>query len=84
MRGRTSAGLDGATVVDAAATARLIAAEKPVLLDVAAADVKPADMPAERWRPIHWSRARLGLDAGCRPTCWSRRPRRGLPPAWPS
>ncbi len=55
MRGRTPAGLDGATVVDAAALSALIAADKPVMLDVANADVKPADMPADRWRPIHRS-----------------------------
>ncbi len=55
LRGRTPAALDGATPVDAAALSRLIAAEKPLLLDVAAAEVKPPTMPAERWRPIHRS-----------------------------
>lgn len=54
-RGRTPDGLEGARVLDAAALSALIAAEKPLMLDVAAADVKPADMPAERWRPIHRS-----------------------------
>jgi PQQ-dependent catabolism-associated CXXCW motif protein len=54
MRGRTP-GLDGATVVDAGALSALIATDKPVLLDVANADTKPPDMPADRWRPIHRS-----------------------------
>jgi PQQ-dependent catabolism-associated CXXCW motif protein len=55
MHGRTPASLTGATVVDAAALARLIATDKPLLLDVAAAEVKPPDLPAERWRPVHRS-----------------------------
>jgi PQQ-dependent catabolism-associated CXXCW motif protein len=53
--GRTPAGLTGATVLTAPALARLIADEKPLVLDVAVADVKPPGLPAERWRPIHRS-----------------------------
>lgn len=56
LHGATPAGLTGATVLDAAALAQLIATENPVVLDVAAAEAKPADFPADRlWRPIHRS-----------------------------
>jgi PQQ-dependent catabolism-associated CXXCW motif protein len=54
--GRTPAGLTGAAVLGASALGRLIEEERPLLLDVAAADQKPPGMPDDRpWRPIHRS-----------------------------
>jgi PQQ-dependent catabolism-associated CXXCW motif protein len=56
LHGRTPAGLAGGSVIDAPALAGLIASERPLLLDVAARDVKPAGLPADAlWRPIHRS-----------------------------
>ena len=56
MHGRTPPGLAGAGVVDVEALGALIAGESPVLLDVAAEDVKPAGIaPGAIWRPIHRS-----------------------------
>jgi PQQ-dependent catabolism-associated CXXCW motif protein len=56
LHGKTPPGLTGATVLDAAALAALIAQEQPVILDVAADDPRPPNLsPDAIWRPIHRS-----------------------------
>ena len=56
QQGYTPPTLKGATVVDLAALDALIAAEKPVLLDVALADHKPQGLPpGTPWLPAHRS-----------------------------
>jgi PQQ-dependent catabolism-associated CXXCW motif protein len=56
MHGTPPAGLTGAAVLDAEALTALIAKERPLLLDVAAEEVRPSGMAAEAlWRPIHRS-----------------------------
>ena len=48
--------LTGATVVDIDALDKLVAAEKPVMIDVAMADQKPVGFPTDRpWLPAHRS-----------------------------
>jgi len=55
MRGHTPATLEGATVIDLSALDAVMP-EGPVVLDVAAADKKPADFPSDMpWLPIHRS-----------------------------
>src|SRR5262245_59420622 len=55
MRGHTPLTLTGASVIDLAALDAVMAAG-PVLLDVAAAEQKPADFPKDMpWLPIHRS-----------------------------
>jgi len=55
MRGHTPLTLQGAAVVDLAALDAVMA-DQPVLLDVAAAEKKPADFPQDMpWLPIHRS-----------------------------
>ncbi|NEU12799.1 rhodanese [Methylobacterium sp. BTF04] len=54
LNGYTPKTLAGAGLVDAAGLAALIAAEKPVLLDVSEADRRPPDMaPGRIWLPVH-------------------------------
>lgn len=56
QRGYTPATLKGATVIDIDALDRLAASGRPVLIDVALADRKPAGFPADRpWLPAHRS-----------------------------
>ncbi len=56
MRGYTPNTVKGATVLDAAALAKLIETEKPVLVDVALIDKKPPSMAAGApWLPLHRS-----------------------------
>ncbi len=56
MRGYTPNAVKGASVLDTAALAKLLDAERPVLLDVALADVKPPSMaPGTPWLPLHRS-----------------------------
>ncbi len=56
MRGQTPASLAGANVIDAKALAALIASDRPLLIDVAAEEAKPAGMaPDALWLPIHRS-----------------------------
>lgn len=55
-KGYTPKTLTGATVLDIEALDRLVAAETPVMIDVALADQKPAGFPADRpWLPTHRS-----------------------------
>ncbi|GLS42599.1 rhodanese-like domain-containing protein [Methylobacterium brachythecii] len=54
LHGYTPPTLKSATVVDAAALAKLVAERKPVLLDVSDLDRKPAGLPpGGLWFPIH-------------------------------
>lgn len=56
MRGYTPNTVQGATVIDAAALAKLIDGGRPVLIDVALADRKPPAMaPNAPWLPLHRS-----------------------------
>lgn len=56
MRGYTPNTAKGASVIDAAALAALIERDRPVLLDVAPADVRPPSMaPGTPWLPVHRS-----------------------------
>lgn len=56
QRGYTPSTLSGATVLDIGALDRLIAAEAPLLLDVALADMRPAGLAPDRpWLPAHRS-----------------------------
>ncbi|KQP52803.1 rhodanese-like domain-containing protein [Methylobacterium sp. Leaf108] len=55
-RGYTPATLQGARVVDLDGLDALIARDKPVLIDVALADQRPTNFPADRpWLPTHRS-----------------------------
>src|SRR5262245_26800703 len=55
MRGHTPGTLKGAAVIDLAALDALLA-DRPVLLDVAASEKKPADFPQDMpWLPVHRS-----------------------------
>lgn len=55
-RGYTPATLEGATVVDLDGLDRLLAEEKPVLVDLASADRRPSGFPGDRpWLPTHRS-----------------------------
>lgn len=56
MHGAAPATITGGSVIDAKALAALIDTSRPVLIDVAAEEQKPAGMPADAlWRPIHRS-----------------------------
>ncbi len=56
QHGYTPPTLKGATVLDLAAFDRLLAENKPVLIDVGLADHKPANLPPTAiWRPTHRS-----------------------------
>jgi PQQ-dependent catabolism-associated CXXCW motif protein len=54
MRGYTPNTVAGGTVLDTPALAKLLEAEKPVLIDVALVEVKPPSMaPGTPWLPVH-------------------------------
>ncbi len=56
MRGYTPNTVQGASVLDTAGLAKLLDEEKPVLIDVSLADVKPPSMaPGTPWLPLHRS-----------------------------
>jgi PQQ-dependent catabolism-associated CXXCW motif protein len=56
LHGPTPLTLKGAKVLEFASLEKLLADEKPVLIDVAMADRKPEEMPAGKlWLPVHRS-----------------------------
>ena len=77
--------LTGATVVDIDALDKLVAAEKPVMIDVAMADQKPVGFPTDRpWLPAHRSIPGSVWMPGAGAAPMARRGRRSSSPASPT